>query len=65
MEKGRNTATAIFFIVTLPALVALASAIPATALGRPAAPVGLLVNGVSDPLAIDRDTTRFTWMSPG
>ncbi len=31
--------------------------------GRPSAPVGLLVNGVSNPLAIDRDATRFTWMS--
>ncbi len=31
--------------------------------GKPAAPVGLLVNGVSNPLAIDRDATRFTWMS--
>lgn len=25
------------------------------------APVGLLVNGVNEPLAIDRDTTGFTW----
>ncbi|MGH7980522.1 MAG: alpha-L-rhamnosidase N-terminal domain-containing protein, partial [Limisphaerales bacterium] len=33
------------------------------AFGKPGAPVGLLVNGVHDPLAIDRDTTRFTWMS--
>ncbi len=33
------------------------------AIGKPAAPVGLLVNGVSNPLAIDRDATRFTWMS--
>ena len=31
--------------------------------GKPAAPVGLLVNGVSEPLAIDREATRFTWMS--
>jgi alpha-L-rhamnosidase len=31
--------------------------------GAPLAPVGLLVNGVSSPLAIDRDATRFTWMS--
>ena len=31
--------------------------------GQPSAPVGLLVNGVSNPMAIDRDTTRFTWMS--
>jgi len=30
-------------------------------LGNPSAPAGLLVNGVSEPLAIDRDTTRFTW----
>jgi alpha-L-rhamnosidase len=34
------------------------------AFGRPSAPEGLLVNGVSNPLAIDRDATRFTWMSP-
>ncbi|HEY1791146.1 MAG TPA: family 78 glycoside hydrolase catalytic domain [Verrucomicrobiae bacterium] len=33
------------------------------AFGTPSAPVGLLVNGVSQPLAIDRDATRFTWMS--
>jgi alpha-L-rhamnosidase len=33
------------------------------ALGQPSAPLGLLVNGVSNPLAIDRDATRFTWMS--
>src|ERR1044071_3423727 len=26
-----------------------------------AAPMGLLVNGVSNPLAIDREATRFTW----
>ncbi len=31
---------------------------------RPAAPAGLLVNGVSNPPAIDRDATRFTWRSP-
>ena len=34
------------------ALVSLA------ALGKPTAPVTLLVNGVSNPLAIDRDATR-------
>jgi alpha-L-rhamnosidase len=32
-------------------------------LGRPAAPVGLLVNGVSRPLVIERDAARFTWRS--
>ncbi|HZM02539.1 MAG TPA: family 78 glycoside hydrolase catalytic domain [Candidatus Saccharimonadales bacterium] len=30
---------------------------------QPIAPVGLLVDGVSNPLAIDRDAARFTWMS--
>ncbi|HUA65478.1 MAG TPA: family 78 glycoside hydrolase catalytic domain [Alphaproteobacteria bacterium] len=30
---------------------------------EPSAPSGLLVNGVSNPLAIERDATRFTWMS--
>jgi alpha-L-rhamnosidase len=33
------------------------------AFAKPSAPTGLLVNGVSDPLAIDRDATRFTWQS--
>jgi hypothetical protein len=42
--------------------VALAS-ITLGALAEPAAPVELLVNGVSSPLAIDRDTARFTWRS--
>ena len=31
--------------------------------GEPSAPVGLLVNGVRNPLAIDRDAARFTWRS--
>jgi alpha-L-rhamnosidase len=31
--------------------------------GQPSAPVGLLVNGVSNPLAIDRAMARFTWRS--
>ena len=30
-------------------------------LGNPSAPAGLLVNGGSEPLAIDRDSIRFTW----
>jgi alpha-L-rhamnosidase len=42
--------------------VVIASAV-FDASGNPAAPVGLLVNGVSRPLAIDRDETRFTWKS--
>ena len=31
--------------------------------GQPSAPVRLLVNGVRNPLAIDRDAARFTWRS--
>ncbi|HWX22431.1 MAG TPA: family 78 glycoside hydrolase catalytic domain [Candidatus Binatia bacterium] len=31
--------------------------------GQASAPVGLLVNGVSNPLAIDREVARFTWRS--
>lgn len=31
----------------------------------PAAPMGLLVNGAKNPLAIDRDATRFTWRAVG
>jgi alpha-L-rhamnosidase len=52
------------FTTALKAILALG--IPLIALeapGKPSAPVGLLVNGVSNPLPIDRDTTRFTWMS--
>lgn len=43
------------------ALVIVSLALAAS--GKPAAPADLLVNGVSNPLAIDRDMTRFTWMS--
>src|SRR5215469_13807220 len=43
------------------ALVTISAAFRVSA--GPAAPVGLLVNGVSNPPAIDRDATRFTWMS--
>ena len=43
--------------VSATALIALAAS------GKPSAPVGLLVNGASNPLAIQRDVTRFTWMS--
>jgi hypothetical protein len=40
------------------AVALVIASIPLQAAGIPAAPVGLLVNGVSDPLAIDRDTTQ-------
>src|SRR5215472_14874803 len=35
----------------------------AGASAEPDRPTGLLVNGVNEPLAIDRDTARFTWRS--
>ena len=41
------------------AIIIATTAFPA--LGKPSAAAELLVNGVSEPLAIDRDTTRFTW----
>ena len=44
--------------------VAIAS-ITIEVFGGQVAPVGLLVNGVSNPLAIERDATRFTWRSGG
>jgi alpha-L-rhamnosidase len=42
------------FALVMPSIAAFAG---------PPAPVGLLVNGVSNPLAIDRNATRFTWRS--
>ena len=45
------------------ALVFIVASITLEASGQPTAPVWLLVNGVSNPLAIDRDATRFTWRS--
>ncbi len=47
------------FAVFMVSLISMA----VTAFGQPPAPVGLLMNGVSNPLAIDRDAARFTWMS--
>jgi alpha-L-rhamnosidase len=53
-----------FFAKTRKAALALFLTVLALgASGKPSAPAGLLVNGVSNPLAIDRDATRFTWMS--
>ncbi len=52
-----------FAVATQPVLTLIIASIAFGASGRPSAPVGLLVNGVSEPLAIDRDATRFTWMS--
>jgi alpha-L-rhamnosidase len=46
---------------SLMALIAAATALEACS-GQ-SAPAGLLVNGVSNPLAIERDATRFTWRS--
>ena len=46
----------------------LTLAIASTAIGtfgQPSAPLKLLVDGVSNPLAVDCGTARFTWMSRG
>ena len=53
----RITVAAGIFFPLLIVLTAFAVYLP------PSAPVGLLVNGVSNPLAIDRNAIRFTWMS--
>jgi alpha-L-rhamnosidase len=45
------------------ALMALAASMALETFGKPAAPAELLVNGVSNPLVIDRGATRFTWQS--
>jgi len=50
-------------IAMRPVLALLAASMALQVLGKPVAPVGLLVNGVSNPLAIDRDGTRFTWQT--
>jgi alpha-L-rhamnosidase len=44
-------------------LTAAVAVLAFQAVGQPSAPAGLLVNGVSNPPAIERDATRFTWMS--
>src|SRR5262249_35042437 len=46
-----------------PVFTVIIASIAFGACGGPSAPAGLLVNGVSNPLAIDRNSTRFTWMS--
>jgi alpha-L-rhamnosidase len=52
------------FPITMPPVLVLVMALTAfKTFGEPTAPLGLLVNGVSDPLAIDREATRFTWQS--
>ena len=52
------------FTIPMQAVFALAIAsIPFGVSGRSAAPAGLLVNGVGQPLAVDRGSIRFTWMT--
>jgi len=47
---------------TMKLLLALVIALVSPgACGRPSSPAGLLVNGMSNPLAIDQSATRFTW----
>ena len=50
-------------IVTQLFLTLAVASIAFGASGQPSAPKRLLVNGASNPLAIDRDAARFTWMS--
>ncbi len=52
-----------FAVATQPVLTLIIASITFGALGRPSAPAGLLVNGVSEPPAIDREAARFTWRS--
>jgi alpha-L-rhamnosidase len=50
-------------LATQPVLTLVIALTAIGASGRPGAPEGLLVNGVSNPLAIERDAVRFTWRS--
>jgi alpha-L-rhamnosidase len=64
LRKHGNSCCMKIFAVA--ARLVLTLAITSIAFGadvKPSAPVGLLVNGVSNPLAIDRGAVRFTWMS--
>ncbi len=51
----------VFAMAMLSALVSAGASVAFGASSMAPTPVGLLVNGVSEPLAIDRDATRFTW----
>jgi alpha-L-rhamnosidase len=53
----------IFAITTLSSLAFAQAAFAVDGSGTPSAPAGLLVNGASNPLAIDRAAARFTWRS--
>jgi alpha-L-rhamnosidase len=44
-------------------LAFIAAVVSSESSASPSAPAGLLVNGVSNPMAIERAATRFTWMS--
>jgi alpha-L-rhamnosidase len=64
LKMGAGLFSRSFFTRAIQAAVLLgaASLVPAT-WGQPSAPTGLLVNGARNPLAIERDATRFTWRS--
>jgi alpha-L-rhamnosidase len=51
----------VFATALLSALVSAGASVAFGASSMAPAPAGLLVNGVNEPLAIDRDTTRSTW----
>jgi alpha-L-rhamnosidase len=64
LQNRLKFAGACFSAVTTRSTLALIIAtITLGAPGKPAAPAGLLVNGVSNPLAIEREATRFSWRS--
>jgi alpha-L-rhamnosidase len=53
------------FTISMRSVFALVVSTTLGVSAQPAAPAGLLVNGVSNPLAIEREATQFTWMSTG
>jgi len=61
---SRSQAAAEFANVGDAALFAVGSSQSNAVSRKPLAPIDLLVNGVSNPLAIDRGSPRFTWRSP-
>ena len=62
-KRISNSHSRKFFVVARKSALALVIiSVGFRAFGKPSAPGGLLVNGVRQPLAIDRDTTRFTWI---
>jgi alpha-L-rhamnosidase len=62
-KNGSSFALKIFAHAAQPVLTLIIASFALGASGKPSSPEGLLVNGVSNPLAVDRDSARFTWKS--